>query len=122
MNRTDIAVIFFIPAGVCAAFATWFFLCAAAWNSSESSSVSFWFICSPLILLFPAFLVGTKRRKWAILPMWLLPFVSLGIAIGVNVHTFDRKDFGLFVKVLCIPALTQVARWIRGNNEKVLQT
>jgi len=121
MSRTNIAIIFFIPAGVGAAFATWFFLAAAAWNSSEPSSASMWFILGPLILLFPAFLVGTMRRKWAMLPMWLLPLLSLGVAIAVNAHTLERKNFAVFVKVFCIPALAQIGRWIRGGNEKVLQ-
>ena len=118
LNRHDLAVPPFIFAGFGAAFVSLMTTMVIGFNSDVHPGVGGLIAHYSALLFFPAFLVALMLRRWASIPLWSCCFLLFLPALlhPKSLLETNRSNIETVLEVIAIPALTQIARFIRGSR------
>jgi hypothetical protein len=115
LQRSDLAVPLFVFSGFGASYLSGMTILAAAYSPMGHSAAHLSPLYWPALLYLPCYLVALVRSRWASIPIWaccvalfIIDFMpSHQPATGVS---FFQPSFGMVL----IPALTELARFLRG--------
>ncbi len=119
LTRTDLSVPPFIFAGLGAVFVTLMGWTALGYDPRIHTSRDAIIHYGPILCILPSFLIALLRRPWASGPLWLSVFL---LFLPALLHPRDLftsvRGAKTFLEFLCIPALTEVARLVRGSQSE----
>jgi hypothetical protein len=115
LHRSDLATPLFIFSAFGAAYLSGMTIAAAAYTPLSHSAARLSPFYWPALLYFPCFLLALLRSRWASIPIWLccVALFVIGFmpshqpAIGISLV---RPSVGMVL----IPALAELARFLRG--------
>jgi hypothetical protein len=115
LQRSDLAVPLFVFSGFGAAYLSGMTIVAAAYSPLGHSPAHLSPLYWPALLYLPCFLVALMRSRWASIPIWgcCVALFVVGFLPSQQPATgtsFFQPSFGMVL----IPALTELARFLRG--------
>jgi hypothetical protein len=117
-HSSDLAVPLFIFSAFGAAYLSGMTIVAATYAPLARSGAHFGPVYWPALLFLPCFLIALLRGRWASIPLW-----ACCVALFVVGLMPSRQPAGAGILLqpglgmVLIPALTEVARFLRGGRD-----